>query len=128
MDYILRLLDERTGALITPPHGTQSRFHTEAEAVTRAEELRGEAAALGDTRLPGFAVVMESTGETVREIKDAAHATYQCVHGAKGEAGDAVELICHSCALDLIVTLRADITALEEENSALREGSGREGV
>lgn len=70
MDFILFMLDEKSDAVASLPHGERSRFHTETEAVARAEELRGEAAALGDKKLPAFAVMMESTGERVREIKD----------------------------------------------------------
>lgn len=69
MDYVLMALGATTGVTVSLPHGQQSRFHTEAEAVARAEELRGEAAALGDSVLPGYAVVSVSSGEIVREIK-----------------------------------------------------------
>lgn len=144
MDYMLYSLTP-TGP--TPlPHGTQSRFHTEAEAVARAQELRGEAAALGDSTLPGYAVVLETTGETIREIKDAAPCgecgtpgcdgapcrptppvitpeTATCPHGEILD-DTPVDLACHRCALDLVVTLRADITALLEENAALRDALG----
>lgn len=69
MDYILYRIND-DGQEVPLPHGSQSRFHTEAEAIARAEELRGEAAALGDVILPGYSVVVESTGETIRTIRD----------------------------------------------------------
>ncbi len=65
-DYMLFEVNPKDGALVHLPHGERTRFPSEGEAVSRAQELQA-----GPGSTLDYVVVEEASGERVRLISAA---------------------------------------------------------